>query len=139
MRRGPAAVEGERYGLSGAWPGEAAGLAQMASNAARHRAAPLEAPLMNHWLVIEAPHGREVACSAPGSLRRRLTSNTRSYYRTRVSHYAGVFEQWKLRWEHGGRRVRHHQAGHPLGYRSVTSVDGTRLRSWSNEGRGVPC
>jgi 3-oxoadipate enol-lactonase len=65
-------------------------------------------------------------------------SNPCSYYRTGVSHYAGVFEQWKLRWEHGGRRVRHHQAGHPLGYRSVTSVDGTRLRSWSNEGRGVP-
>ena len=74
----------------------------------------------------------------PGLSSRRLTSNTRSYYRTCVSHYAGVFEQWKLRWEHGGRRVRHHQAGHPLGYRSVTSVDGTRLRSWSNEGRGVP-
>src|SRR5580693_584089 len=74
----------------------------------------------------------------PGVLGGRLTSNTRSYYRTHVSHYAGVFEQWKLRWEHGGRRVRHHQAGHPLGYRPVTSVDGTRLRSWSNEGRGVP-
>ena len=25
-----------------------------------------------------------------------------------------------------------------LGYRSVESVDGTRLRAWSNEGRGVP-
>src|ERR1700745_1951456 len=33
---------------------------------------------------------------------------------------------------------RHQQAGHALGYRSVTSVDGTRLRSWSNEGHGVP-
>ena len=25
-----------------------------------------------------------------------------------------------------------------MGYRSITSADGTRLRSWSNEGRGVP-
>ena len=46
-----------------------AGLAQMASNAARHRAVPLEVPVMNHALVIEAPDGREVACSAPGSVK----------------------------------------------------------------------
>ena len=25
-----------------------------------------------------------------------------------------------------------------MGYRSITSADGTRLRAWSNEGRGVP-
>ena len=49
---GPAALEGERHGLSGARPGEAAGLARMASSAARHRAVPLEVPVMNHALVI---------------------------------------------------------------------------------------
>jgi hypothetical protein len=41
---GAAALEGERHGLFGARPGEAAGLARMASSAARHRAAPLEVP-----------------------------------------------------------------------------------------------
>ena len=30
----------------------------------------------------------------PGLLGGRLTSDTHSYYRTRVSHYAGVSEQW---------------------------------------------
>ena len=33
---------------------------------------------------------------------------------------------------------RNHQAGRALGYRSVTSVDGTRLRAWDNDGHGVP-
>ena len=56
----------------------------------------------------------------------------------------GFSEQWN----HGGlrvradlpskRQIRHKQAGQALGYRSVTSVDGTRLRSWSNDGHGVP-
>ena len=55
-----------------------AGLAQMASNAARHRVAPLEVPVMNHALVIEAPHGREVACSAPGSVRRPVDAQIRA-------------------------------------------------------------
>ena len=33
---------------------------------------------------------------------------------------------------------RNHQAGRALGYRSVTSGDGTRLRAWDNDGHGVP-
>jgi hypothetical protein len=51
---GPAALQGKRYGLSGVWPGEAAGLAQMVSNAAPHRAVRLEVPVKNHALVIKA-------------------------------------------------------------------------------------
>ena len=47
---GPAALQGERHGLFGARPGEAAGLARMASSAARHRAVPLEVPVNNHCL-----------------------------------------------------------------------------------------
>ena len=35
-------------------------------------------------------------------------------------------------------KLGNHQAGRALGYRSVTSVDGTRLRAWDNDGQGVP-
>jgi pimeloyl-ACP methyl ester carboxylesterase len=39
---------------------------------------------------------------------------------------------------HRGNSQDNHQIGQALGFRSVTSADGTRLRSWSNEGNGVP-
>ena len=47
---GPAALQGERHGLSGARPSEAADLARMASSAARHRAVPLKVPVNNRCL-----------------------------------------------------------------------------------------
>ena len=56
---GPAALQGQRHGLLGARPEEAAGLARMASSAAC-RAVPLEVPVKNHALVIEAPEGRKI-------------------------------------------------------------------------------
>ena len=56
---GPAALQGERHGLSGARPGETV-LDRMAPSAARHRAVPLEVPVKNHALVIEAPEGRKI-------------------------------------------------------------------------------
>ena len=80
---GPAALQGERHGLFGARPGEAAGLARMASSAARHRAVPLEVPVKNHALVIEAPEGREsktwlvLRVRRPGLSGDRLTSMCR--------------------------------------------------------------
>ena len=55
---GPAALQGQRHGLFGARPGETA-LDRMAPSAARHRAVPLEVPVKNHALVIEAPEGRK--------------------------------------------------------------------------------
>jgi hypothetical protein len=37
-----------------------------------------------------------------GLLGGRLTSDTHSYYRTRVSHYARGFRPVELRWEYAG-------------------------------------
>ena len=48
---GPAALQGQRHGLLGARPREATRLARLASCAARHRAVPLEVPVMNHSLA----------------------------------------------------------------------------------------
>jgi hypothetical protein len=56
---GPAALQGQRHRLLGARPGEAGGLARLASSATSHRAVPLEVPVMNDALDIEAPEGRE--------------------------------------------------------------------------------
>ena len=67
--------------------------------------------------------------------------------RTRMSHCSRVFRRAGSRDRASpppltpptiDQACRNHQAGRALGYRSVTSGDGTRLRAWDNDGHGVP-
>ena len=66
--------------------------------------------------------------------------------RTRMSHCSRVFRPAGSRDRASpppltpptiDQTCRNHQARRALGYRSVTSVDGTRLRAWDNDGHGV--
>ena len=106
---GTAALQGQRHRLLGARPGETAGLARMGSNAAGHRAVP-----MNHAFVIDAPEGRKTQncwcrlrrgdsvhyfCSAHArqpywkKFQGEIGRRGGQLHRIRISHHVGVSEQ----------------------------------------------